>query len=255
VVPSRSAPHLFLFAEKLPYYYVILAMALGALALTRRLERSPLGYRLVAVRENEDAAEAAGVDALGVKLRAMAISSFMTALGGTFYAQYFSYIDPTITFGPGVSIQGLLQAIVGGAGTVLGPFLGAFVLTPVSELSRSLFRGRAGVFLRPEGPAGVDQEELDATAAAAEEEDAGASRCRHRPESYRLGSMAKPDPATSTERRPGPVSDLRRRGYRPGRRGCRRWPRPRCSIPPAGSPSRLRRRFWRRGRGRRRRRW
>jgi branched-chain amino acid transport system permease protein len=145
VIPSRSAPHLFLFAEKLPYYYVVLVMALGALYVTRRLERSALGYGLIAVRENEDAAEASGVDAMGAKLRAMAISSFMTALGGTFYAQYFAYIDPTITFGPSVSIQGLLQAIVGGAGTVLGPFLGAFVLTPVSELSRALLRGRPGV--------------------------------------------------------------------------------------------------------------
>jgi branched-chain amino acid transport system permease protein len=145
VVPARSAPHLFLFAEKLPYYYVILAMALGALWVTARVERSKLGFGLVAVRENEDAAEAAGVDALGAKLRAMAISSFLTALGGTFYAQYFAYIDPTITFGPGVSIQGLLQAIVGGSGTVLGPFLGAFVLTPVSELSRAMLRGRPGV--------------------------------------------------------------------------------------------------------------
>jgi branched-chain amino acid transport system permease protein len=145
VVPTRSAPHLFLFAEKLPYYYVILAMAVGAMWVTARIERSKLGYSLVAVRENEDAAEAAGVDALGAKLRAMAISSFMTALGGTFYAQYFAYIDPTITFGPSVSIQGLLQAIVGGSGTVLGPFLGAFVLTPVSELSRALLRGRPGV--------------------------------------------------------------------------------------------------------------
>ena len=80
--------------------------------------------------------------ARGIKLRAMALSSFLTALGGTFYAQYFAYIDPTITFGPSVSIQGLLQAIVGGAGTVLGPLVGAFVLTPVSELSRAAIRGR-----------------------------------------------------------------------------------------------------------------
>jgi branched-chain amino acid transport system permease protein len=145
VVPTRSAPALFLFGEKLPYYYVILAMALAALLVTRWIERSKLGYQLVAVRENEDAAEAAGVDALGTKLRAMAVSSFMTALGGTFYAQYFSYIDPTITFGPSVSIQALLPAIVGGSGTVLGPFLGAFVLTPISELSRAVLRGRPGV--------------------------------------------------------------------------------------------------------------
>ena len=127
---------MFIFAGKLPYYYVILAMALAAMALTLAIERARLGYALAAVRENEDAAEAAGVDALGTKLRAMAISSFLTALGGTFYAQYFAYIDPAITFGPGVSIQGLLPAIVGGAGTVLGPLLGAFVLTPVSELTR-----------------------------------------------------------------------------------------------------------------------
>jgi branched-chain amino acid transport system permease protein len=146
VIPSReAAPWHFVFGGKLPYYYVILAMALAALWVTRRVERSKLGYSLQAIRENEDAAEAAGVDALGMKLRAMAVSSFMTALGGTFYAQYFAYIDPAITFGPSVSIQGLLQAIVGGAGTVLGPVLGAFVLTPVSELSRAAMRGRAGV--------------------------------------------------------------------------------------------------------------
>ena len=146
VIPNRvAAPASFVFTGKLPYYYVILAMALAAVVITWWVERSKLGYVLVAVRENEDAAEAAGVDALGVKLRAMALSSFLTALGGTFYAQYFAYIDPTVTFGPAISIQALLQAIVGGAGTVMGPFLGAFVLTPVSELTRALFRGRAGV--------------------------------------------------------------------------------------------------------------
>src|SRR5262249_1329741 len=90
------------------------------------------------------AAEAAGLDTLGVKLSGMAISSFLTALGGTFYAQYFAYIDPSLTFGVSVSIEGLLRAIVGGAGTVLGPLLGSFVLTPVSELTRAALRGRAG---------------------------------------------------------------------------------------------------------------
>src|SRR6266852_7735809 len=146
VVPSaKAAPAMFMFSNKLPYYYVILVMGALALALTWKIGRSRLGFSLAAIRENEDAAEASGVNALGMKLRAMALSSFLTALGGTFYAQYFAYIDPTITFGPSVSIQGLLQAIVGGAGTVLGPVIGAFVLTPVSELSRAAFRGRAGV--------------------------------------------------------------------------------------------------------------
>lgn len=145
VIPSRgAAPHLFIFGDKRAYYYVILAMTLAVVWVTWRIERSKLGYALVAIRENEDAAEASGVNTLGMKLRAMAISSFLTALGGTFYAQYFAYIDPSLTFGPAVSIQGLLQAIVGGAGTVLGPLLGAFVLTPVSELTRAALRGRTG---------------------------------------------------------------------------------------------------------------
>ena len=145
VVPSaKAAPAMFMFSNKLPYYYIILVMGALALALTWKIGRSRLGFSLAAVRENEDAAEAAGVDALGMKLRAMALSSFLTALGGTFYAQYFAYIDPTITFGPAVSIGALLPAIVGGAGTVLGPVLGSFVLTPLSELTRSALRGRAG---------------------------------------------------------------------------------------------------------------
>jgi branched-chain amino acid transport system permease protein len=145
VVPTAHAsPAMFVFASKLAYYYVVLAMAAAALLLAFALERARLGYVLAAVRENEDAAEASGVDALGAKLRAMACSSFLMALGGTFYAQYSAYIDPGITFGPSVSIQALLPAIVGGAGTVLGPLLGAFVLTPLSELTRALLRGRAG---------------------------------------------------------------------------------------------------------------
>jgi branched-chain amino acid transport system permease protein len=144
VVPSGSSPAQFLFAGKLPYYYVILAMTLVALAITRLIERSRMGYALAAIRENEDAAEASGVNALATKLSAMAVSSFLTALGGTFYAQYFAYIDPSLTFGPAISIQGLLPAIVGGAGTVVGPLLGSFVLTPISELTRAVLRGRAG---------------------------------------------------------------------------------------------------------------
>ena len=145
VIPSRgAAPGMFLFSSKLGYYYVMLAMTLGALGITWGIARSRLGYALVAVRENEDAAEAAGLDTLGVKLSGMVASSFLTALGGTFYAQYWAYIDPSLTLGVSISIEGLLRAIVGGAGTVWGPLLGSFALTPLSELTRAMLRGRPG---------------------------------------------------------------------------------------------------------------
>lgn len=133
------------FREKLPYFYVMLALVALVLWLTRRLERSRLGYTLAAIRENEDAAEASGVNTLAAKLTAMALSSFLTALGGTFYAQYFSFIDPTLAFGVSVSVEILLRPIVGGPGTLVGPLLGSVVLTPLSELTRWLIRGRPGV--------------------------------------------------------------------------------------------------------------
>ena len=75
----------------------------------------------------------------------MAVSAFLTAVGGTFYAQYFTFIDPGLVFGPSVSVEILLRPIVGGPGTLLGPLLGSVVLTPLSEATRALIRGRPGV--------------------------------------------------------------------------------------------------------------
>ncbi|MGH7266429.1 MAG: branched-chain amino acid ABC transporter permease [Candidatus Rokuibacteriota bacterium] len=133
------------FREKLPYYYVMLALLGATLWLTRRIERSRLGYTLLAIRENEDAAQASGVNTQAAKLAAMSVSAFLTALGGSFYAQYFSFIDPTLTFGVSVSVEILLRPIVGGPGTLVGPLLGSLVLTPLSEMTRSLIRGRPGI--------------------------------------------------------------------------------------------------------------
>jgi branched-chain amino acid transport system permease protein len=142
-----SSPARLQFREKLPYYYVIAGLLALALWGTRRLERSRLGYTLLAIRENEDAAEASGVDTLAAKLWAMSFSAGLTALGGTFYAQYFSFIDPTLAFGVSVSVEILLRPIVGGPGTLAGPLLGSLVLTPLSELTRWAIRGRPGVDL------------------------------------------------------------------------------------------------------------
>ncbi|MGQ9675527.1 MAG: branched-chain amino acid ABC transporter permease [Chloroflexota bacterium] len=127
-------------ADKRPYYYIILGLLFVSLFVTFFLSRSKAGYYLQAIRENEDAAAALGVNLMRYKLLAMSISAFLTALGGTFYAQYLFFIDPDIVFGPNVSVEILLRPILGGAGTVLGPLVGGVVLTPLSELTRAVFR-------------------------------------------------------------------------------------------------------------------
>ena len=145
LIPLRgNSPAMFQFTGKVPYYYIALGMMCVSVGVSYAITRTRLGYYLAAIRGDRDAAESLGVNITRYNMMAMAVSCFLTALGGTFYAQYFAYIDPTITFGPSVSIGALLPAIVGGAGTVLGPVLGSFVLTPLSELTRYALRGRAG---------------------------------------------------------------------------------------------------------------
>lgn len=136
-----NSPILMQFQSKAGYYYIILVMTILAIWLVRWLSRQRFGYKLVAVRENEDAAEALGVDTLRTKIHASVISAILTALGGTFFAQYFTYINPRNVFGEGPSIQILLFAIVGGLGTVWGPAVGALVLVPIAELSRGWLGG------------------------------------------------------------------------------------------------------------------
>jgi branched-chain amino acid transport system permease protein len=136
-LPFRgNAPALFQFKGRLPFYYVALVMAAGITALVALLARSPFGWRLKAVREDEDAALAVGVDAQRAKVAALALSGGLTALGGTFYAQYYLNIHPSVVFATPLSIEILLRAFVGGAGTVVGPLIGAALLTPFAEVSR-----------------------------------------------------------------------------------------------------------------------
>ncbi len=134
-------PALMQFEGKAGYYYIILIMTGLAIWLTHWYSRQRFGYRLVAVRENEDAAEALGVNTLRTKVQASILSACLTALGGTFFAQYFTYISPRNVFGEAPSIQILLFAIIGGLGTVWGPAVGALVLVPIAELARSWLGG------------------------------------------------------------------------------------------------------------------
>jgi len=116
------------------FYYLALALAAGAVLLVALIARSRLGYRWLAVREDETAARALGIDAFAVKMAAVVISSAMTAVGGVFYAFYYNNLFPSQVFEMSRSIELILAPIVGGLGTVFGPVIGAFVLTPLGEV-------------------------------------------------------------------------------------------------------------------------
>ena len=147
-IPLRGDSFLaFQFTKKMPYYYIIFFMMAIALGLTRAIEGRRIGSYFKAIRENENAADALGVNVFQYKLVAMAISAFLTAAGGTFYAQYYLTIDEESSFGTGLSIEVLLGPIIGGAGTVFGPFVGAAILEILSEGTRNLLRGYSGVHL------------------------------------------------------------------------------------------------------------
>src|SRR5581483_5787945 len=96
-----------------------------------------MGYYLVAIGEDEDAAEAVGVDAPRIKRDIYMISAFLTALGGTFYTQYIYFIDPQTAFNFNVSIEAALVSIVGGIGTLWGPVIGTVLLETTSALLQS----------------------------------------------------------------------------------------------------------------------
>jgi branched-chain amino acid transport system permease protein len=124
------------FPNRAVFYWFILALVATALLITRLIEQSRFGAWLVAVRENEDAARALGVDATRVKLGAMTISAAMAAAAGCFYAQYFLFIDAPIAYGPWISVEALLAPIVGGVGTVFGPLLGALTIKTLGEVAK-----------------------------------------------------------------------------------------------------------------------
>ncbi|HVA36844.1 MAG TPA: branched-chain amino acid ABC transporter permease [Candidatus Dormibacteraeota bacterium] len=136
-IPFAPAAANAIFESKIAYYYVALALLLAYVAVTWWISVSRFGYYLVAIRENEDAAQALGIDAVRVKLAATLLSAFMTALVGSFYAQYRLFFEPSI-FATGLSTQMALFAIIGGLGTVWGPLVGAAILVPVTNELQSM---------------------------------------------------------------------------------------------------------------------
>ena len=115
------------------YYYAMLALAAGALALCSRLLGSRAGYYWQAIRENEEAAQALGINTFRWKMLAVIVSAAMTSISGVFFAFYYNNLFPEQIFHISRSIEIILGPIIGGIGTLFGPILGAAVLAILAD--------------------------------------------------------------------------------------------------------------------------
>jgi branched-chain amino acid transport system permease protein len=139
IIPFKEGWQYMIFQNKLPYVYISLSMMLLVILISFVMARSQTGFYLNAVREDQDAAEALGVNTTWYKLKAFLISIFFSSAGGTLYAQYMRFIDPDSVFSFQISINMALFSIIGGLGTILGPIIGAVALTPLDILLRGWF--------------------------------------------------------------------------------------------------------------------
>ena len=122
--------------SKVPYYYIMLAFLILALVVCYFVATSKMGYYFRAIKESHDVAEVLGVNVIRYRLIAIMISAFLSAMAGTFYAQYVLYIDPESVMLLAISVQIVLLSMLGGAGSVMGPVIGAAVLIPIAEVTR-----------------------------------------------------------------------------------------------------------------------
>jgi branched-chain amino acid transport system permease protein len=133
---DESLANFMFHSSKLPYYYIMLAFLLLALVICYFVANSKMGYYFRAIKESHDVAEVLGVNVVRYRLIAIMVSAFLSAMAGTFYAQYILYIDPESVMLLAISIQIVLISMLGGAGTIMGPVIGAAILIPIAELTR-----------------------------------------------------------------------------------------------------------------------
>lgn len=145
MVPLREGFANMQFDSRRGYATLILVFVVLALTVTCWLKNSRFGAYLQAVRDNEDAARAAGVNPFRIKLGATVISGGFMGVAGAFYVQVFQYIDPGIAYGAHTSVEALVGAIVGGLGTLWGPIIGALALHLLADVTRNLFGQLPGI--------------------------------------------------------------------------------------------------------------
>lgn len=142
LLPFKRAPNLaYMQLDAVGYHYFIGALFVVSLLWLNWFRRSKLGYELRAIREDEDAAASLGINVLSAKVKAYCISAAVAALGGAFYAVYYGYIDPESVMHLDLSIMIAMTAMLGGAGVLWGPIVGAAVLIPLDRYLGAWFGG------------------------------------------------------------------------------------------------------------------
>jgi branched-chain amino acid transport system permease protein len=160
------------FSDKATSYWVLLIIVIGSIVATSLLVRSKPGAYFLAIREDQGAAEALGIDSTRYKLIAFIVSAFMMGLAGAFYASYFAYLEPNVVFSSvNFSLNVIIVTLIGGMGRLLGPVVGAAILVLTTELFVHAF-GQGNVLMSgllliffmlfmPEGLLGKVQKEID----------------------------------------------------------------------------------------------
>jgi branched-chain amino acid transport system permease protein len=147
-IPFEPGLANFMFTGKLAWTVTILCYVVGVYVLGAWVTRSRFGFQLAGMREDEDASESLGVDTRLLKVVAIALSAFLTALGGTFYAQYIGFVDPGYVLSIDLSVKFALMCIIGGLATPAGPILGAVLITALEMFLRAKWGGaKSGLYL------------------------------------------------------------------------------------------------------------
>jgi branched-chain amino acid transport system permease protein len=136
MVPLQTGWQWMIFFERWPSLLIAFGLLGLTLAVAAYIRHSRFGYYLVATREREPAAAAAGVNTLRVRLAAVAVSAALTSTVGTFHGMYLTFIEPEAMFSLAFSVQIAMFALIGGIGTVLGPLFGTLLVVPLTELAR-----------------------------------------------------------------------------------------------------------------------
>jgi branched-chain amino acid transport system permease protein len=140
-IPYKPALLNLAFESKTNYAVVAFCFMLLVLAVSRWIQRSQLGFQLIALRDDDQAAESLGISTTKAKMKAFLVSGGLTALGASLFAQYVLFLEPHSAFSLNISVNLALISMVGGLGTVIGPALGSFLLIPLQELLRGWIGG------------------------------------------------------------------------------------------------------------------